>query len=372
MIRECRRFVTFTSFGQNLKAHQLQQFYWKDKSCVRGFATLKDSSKQRKVFDDEVKRMHFEHFCDFSKKFKGEYDYLRDEIAGQLVDRLKDIKRDFPLALDLGCRNGNIGKRLVCEFNETKILSGGVEKLMMIDNSETIIKSASDTVKEEYLRSSIEDYPLTFEQHVANYDELNGVIEENSVDVVLSGLSLHWTNDLAESFKSVKKILKPDGVLLAAMFGNDTLFEMRTALAVAEQEREGGLSPHISPMIRSADTCGLLSDAGFTLTTVDTLNIEVEFVNAFKCMEHLSRMGESNGVINRRYNMRKETFIAAAAAYQSLFQNDDGYIPATFQIVFMIGWKPHESQPKPKEIGSAEHKLGLLGKNYDFTRNRGS
>ena len=177
---------------------------------------------------------------------------------------------------------------------------------------------------------------------------------ESEMDLVVSNLSLHWSNDIEDVFKSTHKALKPDGVFLAALLGEDTLYELRTAMTVAEQEREGGLSPHISPMMSVADCCASLSGSGFNMVTADVGSIQVDFDNAFACMHHLSGMGESNASLLKREAVQRDTMLATAAIYQSMFGTPEGTVPATFDVVFLIGWKPHKSQPKPLEPGQID------------------
>jgi len=155
----------------------------------------------------------------------------------------------------------------------------------------------------------------------------------------------------------IKEALKPDGVFIGAMFGGETLFELRTSLQIAESEREGGISPRVSPMTDTRDVSNLLGRAGFTLLTVDIDEVKVSYPSIWELMEDLRDMGESNAVIGRRPFIRRDTLTAASSIYQALHGNEDGTIPATFQVVFMIGWKPAPTQPKPLERGSAQTNL---------------
>jgi len=141
------------------------------------------------------------------------------------------------------------------------------------------------------------------------------------------------------------------------MFGGNTLFELRSSLQQAEQERHGGIRQHISPMADVRDLGGLLSRGGFTLTTVDQDQIVINYPSMFHLLSDLKDMGETNAVISRTNFLGKDTLMAAAAAYEATYRNPDGSIPATFDIFYMIGWKPHESQQKPKPRGSAKSSL---------------
>jgi NADH dehydrogenase [ubiquinone] 1 alpha subcomplex assembly factor 5 len=164
-------------------------------------------------------------------------------------------------------------------------------------------------------------------------------------------------NDLPGVLVQIKEALKPDGLFLGAMFGGDTLFELRTALQLAEVDREGGISPHISPMTDTKDISNLLSRAGFTLLTVDIDEVRVGYPSMWELLEDLRDMGESNAVVGRRHFLHRDTLAAASAIYKELHGNEDDSVPATFQIIYMIGWKPSPNQPKPLEPGSAQTNL---------------
>ncbi|XP_073930430.1 arginine-hydroxylase NDUFAF5, mitochondrial isoform X6 [Castor canadensis] len=157
-------------------------------------------------------------------------------------------------------------------------------------------------------------------------------------------------------------VLKPDGVFVGAMFGGDTLYELRCSLQLAETEREGGFSPHISPFTAVNDLGHLLGKAGFNTLTVDTDEIQVNYPGMFELMEDLQGMGESNCSWNRKALLHRDTMLAAAAVYREMYRNEDGSVPATYQIYHMIGWKYHDSQARPAERGSATVSFGELGK----------
>ncbi|KAJ8962276.1 hypothetical protein NQ318_018255 [Aromia moschata] len=183
----------------------------------------------------------------------------------------------------------------------------------------------------------------------------------------MSCLSLHWVNDLPKAFKRILDSLKEDGVFLAAVFGGDTLYELRSSLQLAELERRGGLSPHISPFTEVRDVGSLLTRAGFSMLTIDTDEIVVNYPSIFELMWDLKGMAESNAAINRSLHLHRDTQFAAAAIYQQLYGHSDPEtgkvtIPATFQIINMLGWKPHPKQPKPIERGSGEVSLKDLYK----------
>lgn len=175
---------------------------------------------------------------------------------------------------------------------------------------------------------------------------------ENSVDIFLSSLSLHWVNDLPGTFRQVFSALKPDGVFLGCVFGGETLYELRGSLQLAETEREGGFAPHISPFVEPRDLGGLLNQSGFTLLTIDSDDILVNYPTAFHLMADLKGMAENNASWKRKSHLHRDSMVAAAAIYQQLYGKEDGTVPATFHILSFIGWKPHPSQAKPAKRGS--------------------
>jgi len=181
---------------------------------------------------------------------------------------------------------------------------------------------------------------------------------DKSFDLVISGHYLHYINDLEGVFQQMSDALRPDGCFIGAMLGGNSLHELKSCFVWAENEREGGISPHISPMVGIRDVGNLMASAGFNLPTVDSDEITVVYPDAFTLLKHLQLMGESNAIMNKRPGISKETLLATAALYDELFYDEKlGGVPATFEIIYMIGWKPHENQPKPKARGSAEFSL---------------
>ncbi|KJA29755.1 hypothetical protein HYPSUDRAFT_60608 [Hypholoma sublateritium FD-334 SS-4] len=268
-------------------------------------------------------------------------DYLRDEVAERMMERFLDIKRKFDTVLDLGSGPGHFSKLLEVEK---------VKKSIMLDSSELTLKRDPDSEFEEQL-------PVEIERIHGDEENLLKFVEPNSQDAVVSCLSLHWVNDLPGTLIQIQKTLRPDGLFLGAMFGGDTLFELRTSLQLAEVEREGGISPHISPMTDTRDISNLLGRAGFTMLTVDIDEVKIAYPSMWELMEDLQDMGEGNAVIGRRNVIHRDTLAAASAIYKELHGSEDGSVPATFQIIYMIGWKPAPTQPKPLERGSGKVNL---------------
>ncbi|KAH7887495.1 S-adenosyl-L-methionine-dependent methyltransferase [Phlebopus sp. FC_14] len=264
-------------------------------------------------------------------------DYVRDEVADRLMERLLDIKRRFDTIVDLGSGAGHFSKLL--EPNKTR-------RVLMIDSSKDMLNRDPDA-----------EFEVEVERLHSDEEEVLEALPPNSQEAIVSCLSLHWVNDLPGVLVQIKEALQPDGLFLSAMFGGDTLFELRTALQLAEVDREGGISPHVSPMTDTKDMSNLLGRAGFTLLTVDTDELRVGYPSMWELLEDLKDMGEGNAIIGKRHFMHRDTLAAASAIYKELHGNEDGSIPATFQIIYMIGWKPSLTQPKPLERGSAETSL---------------
>lgn len=179
-----------------------------------------------------------------------------------------------------------------------------------------------------------------------------------SVNLAMSLLALQFVNDLPGVLAQVRRALKPDGLLLAAMVGGDTLTELRQAFAAAEAEMEGGASPHVSPFADLRDAGGLLQRAGFALPVTDFERLTVRYDNAFALMQDLRRMGATNVLVERRKSpSRRATLLRMAQIYSERFADADGRIRATFDIVWLLGWAPDASQPKPLRPGSAKFSL---------------
>lgn len=314
-----------------------------------------------KVFDRATKRQQRDRAA--AADPEGRYDYLREHIAAALVDRIEDISREFPRALDLGAHAGHLYRAISAQAGLSgKGGVGGIEHLTQCDISEQALLRGVRGVRDfREARRGAEVGDATGVDvgttHVL-VDEEFLPFPPGSFDLVLSNLALHWVNDLPQALLQIKQTLKPDGAFIAAILGGSTLTELRRCLLLAEQEREGGQSIHTSPSAHVSDCGSLLQSAGFSLPTIDQDVVRVAYPNAFALMEDLQGMGESNAASNRRDRVSRETLLAGAAAYQALHGEADGTIEATFQIIYMIGWAPHESQPKAKRRGSGQAVIG--------------
>ncbi|PAV21227.1 S-adenosyl-L-methionine-dependent methyltransferase [Pyrrhoderma noxium] len=290
------------------------------------------------VFDRNAKRLQKDRAVSREEGARSRtVDYVRDEVADRLVERFLDIKRSFNSVVDLGAGSGHLTRLLEPE---------SVKKSIMLDMSQKSLERDGD-----------EEFAVDVERIQCDEENLLQSIQPNSQEAILSCLSLHWVNDLPGVLVQIREALKPDGVFLGALFGGDTLFELRTSLQLAEVEREGGISPHVSPMTESSDMSNLMGRAGFTLLTVDVDEVKVAYPSIWELMEDLRDMGESNAVLGRRRYVHRDTLAAASAIYKELHGNEDGTIPATFQVIFVIGWKPAPNQPKALERGSGKTHL---------------
>lgn len=177
-------------------------------------------------------------------------------------------------------------------------------------------------------------------------------------DLALSALELHSVNDLPGALLQIRQALRPDGLFLAAMFGGETLFELRQCLTDAEIALRGGISPRVFPFADKQQMGALMQRAGFALPVIDSEIVTVTYDNAFALMRDIRGMGEGNIIAARnRTNPGKALFFEAARLYAERFAEEDGRIPARFEIIFLLGWAPHESQQKPLKPGSAEFSL---------------
>lgn len=242
-----------------------------------------------------------------------EFDFLIENAADDIVDRLDDVKRRFARALDLGCHGGALGRRLLARPD--------IEFLVSADSSVAMARKAPG------LRIAADEELLP--------------IAEGALDLIVSCLTLHWVNDLPGCLIQARRALKPDGLFLASMFGGATLRELREAFLAAEDEIEGGAGPRVSPFADVRDAGDLLSRAGFKLPVAVTETLTVSYESPLKLIRDLKGMGEANAHAHRRKSFtRRATFLRALAIYQERFGDAQGRVPATFEIVTLTGWSP--------------------------------
>jgi len=278
------------------------------------------------VFDRTAVRRHRDRAA---PQWPG-YSFLHEETAARLIDRLNDVTREFPRAVDLGGRDGTLARALTGRH--------GIEHLVTTDLSPAFAAAApspSLACDEEFL-------PFA----------------PQSLDLIVSNLALHWVNDLPGLLIQARTALKPDGLFMACMLGGDTLQELRACLTDAEIAVEGGLSPRVSPFADVRDLGMLLQRAGFALPTVDADRLTVTYSTPLKLLADLRGMGETNAVSERRKSFsRRETLMHALALYQERYADADGNLPATFQVIWLTAWAPSPDQPQPKRRGSATARL---------------
>ena len=246
----------------------------------------------------------------------GPVTFLIERVAADLAERLSAVLRQFEHGADIGTPGDTLRQALAA--------TGKVASVAAIDLGDD------------------EAVPLA----------------ESSLDLAVSALALQFTNDLPGVLVQIRRALKPDGLFLAALLGGDTLTELRQAFAAAESEVDGGLSPRVAPFADIRDLGALLQRAGFALPVVDSERLTVRYGSAFALMQDLRRMGATNVLTERRrVPLRRATLLRMAEIYGARFADADGRLRATFEIVFLSGWAPHQSQQQPLKPGSAKTRL---------------
>lgn len=251
------------------------------------------------------------------KRFN-DHDFLFKWSSAQILDRLDVIKRDFTNIIEIGTRD---------HFTNNQLEN----KTIRIGNT----NGAQIVVDQEFLP-----------------------IKPASQDLILSNLNLHTVNDVPGTLIQIKQSLKPDGLFIAALFGGETLKELRDSLMQAELNLKGGVSPRIHPFADKQDCGALMQRAGFALPVIDSERVTVTYDNMFKLLHDIRFMGEGNALRNRNTSyVGKDFFLEAARLYHEKYAEPDGRIPATFDVIFLLGWAPHDSQQKPLAPGSAKNRL---------------
>jgi len=180
-------------------------------------------------------------------------------------------------------------------------------------------------------------------------------LHAESLDLAISALAFQFVNDLPGVLAQIRRALRPDGLLMAAMIGGDTLTELRQSFAAAEAELEGGVSPRVAPFADLRDIGALVQRAGLALPVTDVDRIVVRYDSAFGLMHDLRKMGATNILVERRrMPTRRTTMLRMVEVYGERFADFDGRVRATFDVIWLSGWAPHENQPKPLQPGSAE------------------
>jgi len=252
--------------------------------------------------------------------------FLIDRVADELGERLSAVLRHFDIAADLGTPTDAL-RRVLAASGKTG----------------TVI-AASPSASDDVIQVTADEEALPF--------------AAGSLDLMVSGLALQFVNDLPGTLIQVRRALKPDGLFLAALAGGDSLAELRQSFAEAESEMDGGASPRVAPFADVRELGALLQRAGFALPVVDSERLTVRYASAFALMHDLRRMGATNVLVERRrVPLRRATLSRMADIYAGRFADADGRLRATFEIVWLSGWAPHESQQKPLKPGSAAQRL---------------
>jgi len=242
--------------------------------------------------------------------------FLLDRVAEDIEERLHAVLREFTAAADIWS-------------------PGEILRKPLRDRFKSVTRISLDATGQEFLSLAPE-----------------------SLDLAVSALAFQFVNDLPGVLSQVRRALRPDGLLLAAMLGGDTLTELRQSFAAAEAECEGGVSPRVSPFADLRDVGALLQRAGFALPVTDVDRVVVRYDSAFALMQDLRRMGATNILVERRRTpTRRATLLRMAQIYAERFADADGRIRATFDVIWLSGWAPHPSQPKPLQPGSAKVSL---------------
>jgi len=244
----------------------------------------------------------------------GAETFLLDRVAGELVERLSAVLRQFDRAADIGTPTDVVQRALAGK-------AGSIEHV--------------EIAEDEIVR-----------------------LPEASLNLAVSALALQFVNDLPGVLVQVRRALKPDGLFLAALIGGDSLTELRQSFAQAESEIEGGLSPRVAPFADLRDLGALLQRAGFALPVVDSERLTVRYDTVFNLMHDLRRMGAANALTERRRTpLRRATLLRMAEIYAERFADADKRLRATFEIVWLSGWAPDPSQQQPLKPGSARTRL---------------
>jgi SAM-dependent methyltransferase len=287
-------------------------------------------SDPRTIFDRELLR----HRRQRAAPRMAAHAFLLERFRDDIAERLSLIQRSFNSALILGAQGGVMGELL---------RRRGVAQVVEMETTQTLFpKGAALCV-------------LADEEAIPFAD--------GSFDLVVAPLTLHFINDLPGTLLQIRRCLKPDGLFVGGLFGGTTLYELRAAWLEAEAETSGGVSPRVAPFADVRDLGGLLQRAGFALPVVDSDVFRVRYASAFSLMQDLRGMGAGNVMRDRRrVPVGRRLARRVGEIYAERFADTDGRIPATFELLVMTGWAPHQSQQKPMQPGTARTSLaGALG-----------
>ena len=250
-------------------------------------------------------------------------DVLMPRVAEEMAERLSYVLREFPVAVDLHSRGPEMARTIGTLPKIGRVMRAGTEP----------------------------ENDIVFDGEALPFAEA-------SLDLAVSALALQWIEDVPGALVQIRRALKPDGHVLAALAGGDTLIELREAFALAESETIGGITPRVIPFGDISDFGGLLQRAGFALPVVDSERITVRYGDLFALFRDLRALGATNPMLARsRTPLRRETLARLGEIYRDRFSDPDGRLRVTVEIIWLSGWVPHESQQKPLRPGSAKMRL---------------
>jgi SAM-dependent methyltransferase len=257
-------------------------------------------------------------------------NFLKVRACEDMVETLSAVNRKFGLALDLGTRDGSFGRLMHQTYPD---------KIGLLIEADRDISGLSEGC-------------------LALIDEEALAISDDKLDLIVSSMGLHNVNDLPGVLVQIRRALKPDGLLIAVMAGGSTLYELRSCLMEAELEVRSGYGPRIAPFAESFDLVDLLKRTGFAQPVVDTDKVVVTYAHPLDLLLDLRAMGETNSLYERpRTGLNKAILARMSSLYFARFADDEGRIKATFELITLSGWKPHESQQQPLKPGSAKMRL---------------
>lgn len=251
-------------------------------------------------------------------------DFLHRRAAENAVQSLEATLREFPVAVDLSAFSGPFAEALAGSDAAGRV-------------------GAPASLAEDDLAADPGAAPLP--------------VAEGTADLIVSLMTLHWANDLPGALAQIRRALKPDGLFLGTLLGAGTLKELRAVLTEAELELRDGASARVSPFADGFDGAGLLQRAGFALPVADVDRVTVRYSGLPALVRDLRGMGETNVLAGPIRPLNRAILTRAASLYAQRYAEADGRIPATFEIIHLAGWAPHESQPKPLKRGSAKVRL---------------
>ena len=286
---------------------------------------MAETKVQTEVFDRALLRLRRRRAVAL-----GPATFLLDRVADDVVDRLSAVLRRFDLAIDLGTPG-----------NAVRI---GLAQSAQVGTIVPVDAEAGSAPRHSSSAITADEEALPF--------------RDGALDLVVSALALQFVNDLPGTLVQIRRALRPDGLFLAALLGGDTLTELRQSFAAAEADLTGGASPRVAPFADVRALGMLLQRAGFALPVTDVDRLTVRYRSPFLLMHDLRRMGATNVLLERsRTPLRRTVLTRMAEHYAARFADPDGRVRATFDIVWLSGWAPHESQQKPLRPGSAQGRL---------------